>query len=193
VPATFNTAALGLDFVILDERGIPADNGEAFVVAPSIGLSNSLLNSDHHKIYFAGTPPGPHGQVLRRHGDEMQNLGDGYWRALGRADDTMNLGGIKVSSAEIEQALQSVPQVKETAAIAISPDGGPSRLIIYAACSADQSLVKADLQNSMQDCIKRDLNPLFRIHDLVLVDALPRTPSNKVMRRVLRDRYLSGL
>jgi acetyl-CoA synthetase len=171
---------------------MPADNGEAFIVPPSIGLSNTVLNQDHHEIYFSGTPPGPHGQVIRRHGDEMQNLGGGYWRALGRADDTMNLGGIKISSAEIEQVLQSVPQAKETAAIAISPDGGPSQLIIYAACYAGQPLVKSVLQNSMQDCIKRDLNPLFKIHDLVLVDALPRTPSNKVMRRVLRDRYLSA-
>ena len=193
VPATFNTPALGLDFVILDERGIPADKGEGFVVPPSIGLSNTLLNKDHHEIYFADIPPGPQGQVLRRHGDELQDLGGGYWRALGRADDTMNLGGIKVSSAEIEQVLQSVPPVHETAAIAISPDGGPSQLVIYATCSADQPLEKGVLQTSMQDRIKRDLNPLFRIHDLVLVDALPRTPSNKVMRRVLRDRYLSAL
>jgi acetyl-CoA synthetase len=190
VPGTFNTPALGLDFVILNERGLPADKGEAFVVPPSIGLSNTVLNNDHHEIYYAGTPAGSHGQVLRRHGDEMQNLGSGYWRALGRADDTMNLGGIKVSSAEIEQVLQSLSQVKETAAIAISPDGGPSQLIIYAACSTEQPLVKDALQSSMQECIKRDLNPLFRIHDLVLVDGLPRTPSNKVMRRALRDRYL---
>jgi acetyl-CoA synthetase len=193
VPATFNTAALGLDFVILDEREMPAEKGEAFVVPPSIGLSNTVLNNDHHEIYFAATPRGPQGQVLRRHGDEMQNLGGGYWRALGRADDTMNLGGIKVSSAEIEHALQSVPQVKEAAAIAISPDGGPSQLIIYAACSAGPPPDKGVLQTAMQDRIKRDLNPLFRIRDLVLVDALPRTPSNKVMRRVLRDRYLSAL
>jgi acetyl-CoA synthetase len=192
VPATFNTAALGLDFVILDELGMPGNTGEAFIVPPSIGLSNTLLNNDHHAIYFAGTPPGPHGQVLRRHGDEMQNLGEGYWRALGRADDTMNLGGIKVSSAEIEQVLQSLPQVKETAAIAISPHGGPSQLVIYAACT-DSSLDKGALQIAMQNCIKRNLNPLFKIHDLVLVDALPRTPSNKVIRRILRDRYLSAL
>jgi len=79
----------------------------------------------------------------------------GYWRALGRADHTMNLGGIKVSSAEIEQVLQSVPEVKETAAIAISPDGGPSQLIIFAACSAGQPPGKDVLQRSMQDCIKR--------------------------------------
>jgi acetyl-CoA synthetase len=41
----------------------------------------------------------------------------------------------------------------------------------------------------MQAAIKRDLNPLFKIHDLVLVEALPRTASNKIMRRELRAQY----
>ena len=103
----------------------------------------------------------------------------------------MNLGGIKISSAEIERVLESLPGVTETAAIAVSPGGGPSHLVIYAACSASQTLGKEDLAARMQDVIKRDLNPLFKVHELVLVDALPRTASNKVMRRVLRDQWLS--
>ena len=41
----------------------------------------------------------------------------------------------------------------------------------------------------MRQVLARDLNPLFRIHDVVLTDALPRTASNKVMRRQLRDQY----
>lgn len=191
LPGTFNTAALGLDFVILDENGRPADNGELFILPPSIGLSTTLLNQNHHEVYFAQTPPGPHGELLRRHGDQMEKLPGGYWRGHGRADDTMNLGGIKVSSAEIERVLQSLPDVTETAAIAVSPGGGPSELVIYATCSTSQTLSKEDLAARMQDVIKRDLNPLFKIHELVLVDALPRTASNKVMRRVLRDQWLS--
>jgi acetyl-CoA synthetase len=43
----------------------------------------------------------------------------------------------------------------------------------------------------MQSAIKRDLNPLFKIQDLVLINALPRTASNKVMRRELRDREIA--
>jgi acetyl-CoA synthetase len=189
VPGTFNTPALGLDFVILDEQGQPSESGELYVVPPSIGLSNTLLNQDHHQVYFAQTPRGPRGELLRRHGDRMQKLPGGYWRGHGRADDTMNLGGIKVSSAEIEQALRTVPHVSETAAIAVSPDGGPSRLVIYAVGSPGQTLNKHELIIAMQEAIKRDLNPLFRIHDLVLIDALPRTASNKVMRRALRDQW----
>jgi acyl-coenzyme A synthetase/AMP-(fatty) acid ligase len=47
----------------------------------------------------------------------------------------------------------------------------------------------AELQRSLQAAMAQQLNPLFKIHDLVIVSALPRTASNKVMRRVLRDQY----
>jgi acetyl-CoA synthetase len=187
VAGTFNTPALGLDLVILDGAGRPAESGEAFLSPPSIGLSHTLLNKDHHAVYFSGAPKGPNGEILRRHGDEMEALPNGYWRARGRADDTMNLGGIKVSSAEIEHVLQKVPGVLETAAIAVSPDGGPSQLVIYAVCpgAAAADVVTAAMQNA----IKGDLNPLFKIQEVILIDALPRTATNKVMRRELRARY----
>jgi acetyl-CoA synthetase len=189
IPGTFNAPALGLEIVILDENGEPADVGEVFLVPPSIGLSDTLLNKDHYEVYFAGAPPGAHGETLRRHGDRMERLPGGFWRALGRADDTMNLCGIKISSVEIEGVLQCIPGVIETAAIAVSPDGGPSSLVIYAACSGGWG--KDALAAAMQHAIKRDLNPLFKIHDVVLIEALPRTISNKVVRRTLRDWYSS--
>jgi acetyl-CoA synthetase len=188
-PGMFNTPTLGLDLVILDEEGAPAERGELFLVPPSIGLSNTLLNQDHHAVYFAGTPRGPRGEVLRRHGDQMEALPGGYWRGQGRADDTMNLGGIKVSSAEIERVLQAVPGVVETAAIAVSACGGPSALVVYAVCSSSDRVA---LLGAMQSAIRSELNPLFKIHDLVLIETLPRTASNKVMRRVLRDRYAAA-
>ena len=192
LPGAFNTPALGLDFVILDIHGHPANAGELFVIPPSIGLSTTLLNQKHHEIYFAGTPKDPQSRPLRRHGDQMQKLGNGCWCALGRADDTMNLGGIKVSSAEIEEVLKFVPGVREVAAIAVSPDDGPSQLVIYATCSNGHGARGPELLLSMQQAIKRELNPLFKIHDLVLVDALPRTASNKVIRRALRDQWSAG-
>ena len=189
VAGTFNTPTLGLDVVILDEEGHPAESGELFIIPPSIGLSNTLLNKDHHDVYFKDTPAGPNGEMLRRHGDQMERLPGGYWRAQGRADDTMNLGGIKVSSAEIEQALQGVPGIVETAAIAVASSDGPSQLVIYGVPAKSQSPDPQQVLTAMQGAIKRNLNPLFKIHDLVLIEALPRTASNKVMRRELRARY----
>ena len=189
-PATFTTPALGLDIVICDEDGQPTDNGEVFVIPPSIGLSTELLNKDHHEVYFEGTPQLPKQLPLRRHGDGVERLADGYYRIHGRVDDTMNLGGIKVSSAEIEEVLNSVSGIREVAAIAVPPpDGGPSQLVIYAVLLPEtdtQSLI-----TSLQSAIREHLNPLFRIHDVIVVDALPRTASNKIMRRILRDEQSS--
>ncbi len=191
IAGTFNTPTLGLDFVILDEQGKTAENGELFLIPPSIGVSTVLLNQDHHDIYYSATPIGPQGQVLRRHGDQMRRIPGGFWQPQGRADDTMNLGGIKVSSAEIERVLQSVSGVVETAAIAVAENGGPSQLVIYAVCPQSLTGSKAELQATMQSAISRELNPLFKIHDVILINSLPRTASNKVMRRTLRDQHLS--
>jgi acetyl-CoA synthetase len=189
-PAAFSTPALGCSFVLIDEDGRPSESGELALVAPMFGSSSRLSNADHHAVYFEGMPSGPNGEVLRRHGDHMAHLGGGYHRAHGRVDDTMNLGGIKVSSVEIERVCNKVEGVHETAAIAAEPEGGgPSLLVLYAVARAGAALEVASLKTGFQAAIRRDLNPLYKVHDVVLVDALPRTASNKVMRRVLRTRY----
>ncbi|MDE0228949.1 MAG: AMP-binding protein [Spirochaetaceae bacterium] len=189
-PTVCTTPSLGLDFLILDDDGRRAANGEVFLRPPSIGLSTSLLNQDHHAVYFDGAPGADESVPLRRHGDQIEQLAGGGYRIHGRVDDTMNLGGIKVSSVEIERLLNTVPGVAETAAVAVQPEaGGPARLVIFAAPFAGQEFAEGELQRTLQDAIRRRLNPLFRIHEVVQVAALPRTASNKTMRRVLRAGY----
>jgi acetyl-CoA synthetase len=163
--------------------------GELFIVPPSIGLSTTLLNQEHHQVYFAGTPKSPDGQPLRRHGDQMRKIGKDRWCGLGRADDTMNLAGIKVSSAEIETVLRSAPGVLEVAAVAASPVSGPSLLVIYAVVPGHHAGNRADVLQTMQQMIRQEMNPLFKIHDLVFIESLPKTRSNKVMRKFLRDQW----
>lgn len=191
-PATFSTPALGLDFTILDENGTECDNGEAFLIPPSMGLSNHLLNRDHHEVYFAGTPQRPDGARLRRHGDQMQRLPGGYYRAHGRVDDTMNLGGIKVSSAEIEGVLNCVEGIHETGAVSFVPeDGGLEHLVVYVVPEINGEPNARKLKAALQQALAERLSSVFRIHDVILVEALPRTASNKVMRRELRRRYVA--
>ena len=192
-PATFSTPALGLDVCIVDEQGQPADRGELYLVPPSIGLSSSLLGGDHREVYFEGTPLYSEGQILRRHGDEMERLGGGFFRAHGRVDDTMNLHGIKVSSSEIERVSVLVDEVHEAAAIAVPPvGGGPEELIIYVVLSEGASPSARALKAALQRAIKTRFSSLFQVAEVVPVAALPRTASNKVMRRVLRREYAQG-
>lgn len=187
-PSLFSTPTMGLDFIILDEHGKPADIGEVALIPPSIGLATELLNADQYKVYYQDMPIAPDGRVLRRHGDQVMRLPNGYYTILGRVDDTMNLGGIKISAAEIERALTGIPHITENAAIAITPpNNGPSLLVIYAVTS--NALDKDATKRTMQTYINQRINPLFKIHDVVLVRDLPKTASNKIMRRVLRDIY----
>jgi len=180
------TPALGLDFMMMDEEGKPANKGEVAIIPPSIGLSTELLNKDHHDVYFAGMPVLENGKKLRRHGDQIEKFPDGYYRVLGRVDDTMNLGGVKVSCVEIETVLNRLPNVYETAAVAVeSPFGGPSQLHIYVVLKTNNIDIES-LKIAMQKEIKEHLNPLFKIEAVIIVDSLPRTASNKIMRRVLR-------
>jgi acetyl-CoA synthetase len=190
-PATFTTPALGLEVVVLDGRGEPVaenEEGELFLVPPSIGLSQRLLNRDHEAVYHEGCPPGPGGAPLRRHGDQVARLPGGSFRAQGRADDTMNLGGIKVSSLELERVLAHHPAISEAAAVAVQPEGeGAEKLVVFAAAAG--AVERASLRRELGALLASELNPLFKVHDLVLVDSLPRTASGKLMRRELRRRY----
>jgi len=189
IVSTFSSQALGGEFVLLDENGDLTNQGEMFLIPPIMGLSTSLLNRDHHEVYFKDNPTYKN-KVLRKHGDELIQLENGYYKAQGRADDAMNLGGIKVSSVQIEEVINQLEFIKESAAIAISPkNGGPSQLIIYAIFIPSNLTMEAQL-NMAKLIIREWLNPLFKVEKLVEIDQLPRTASGKVMRRKLRDLYL---
>lgn len=186
-PSLFSTKVMGIDLVILDEEGNESDKGEVALLPPSIGLSTRLLNADHHEVYFENMPT-YHGKLLRRHGDQIKQYANGYFSILGRVDDTMNLGGIKTSSAEIERSLAGISGIQEVAAVAIQPAGnGPSQLVIFAATK--EKLAQQTVLKEMQKRINTHLNPLFKIHDIVFMTDLPKTASNKIMRRVLRKKY----
>ena len=194
-PSTFTTAALGIEVVVLDDEGKvvgEGETGESFLVPPSIGLSQELLNKDHHGVYYEGCPSGPAREVLRRHGDQLARLAKGYFKAQGRADDTMNLGGIKIGSLEIERVVDEHPSVYESAAIAVQPDGeGADRLVLYVV--VEEEAAPADLKGELAKRIAEYLNPLFKIHDVVVAESVPRTASNKIMRRRLRADYASRI
>jgi acetyl-CoA synthetase len=188
IASTFSTQALGGAFVLLDENNQNSTKGEVFLIPPIMGLSTKLLNRNHFEVYYKNTPTFE-GKILRRHGDQMEQLENGYYQAQGRVDDAMNLGGIKVSSTQIEAVINTLTFVKESAAIAASPKGGgPSFLVIYYV-ENNSAVTNEERFNQAKNRIRKELNPLFKLVDLIKIDILPRTASNKVMRRKLRDLY----
>lgn len=189
-PSLFSTPALGSHFLLIDEAGQFSIKGDVALVPPAIGLSTELLNADHHKIYYEGMQHLPDGRPLRRHGDVLRQLSNGYYTVLGRSDDSMNLGGIKVSSSEIERVIAGEEGVIETAAIGVPCQQlGPNQLVIYVA--TQKELQKEQIKINFQKKLNEHLNPLFKICDVLFVSELPKTASNKIMRRELRKHYQS--
>lgn len=114
----------------------------------------------------------------------------------------------QVSSVDLERVcMQAVSRVSEAAAVGVpAPGGGPERLVMFivlqkqgSSCGktdgvdakGERTDSELDLERNLvaqcQTAISSNLNPLFRVHRVVLRDSLPRTASNKVMRRLLRD------
>jgi acetyl-CoA synthetase len=192
-------------------------HSELTLVPPMLGSSQHLLNRDHAATYYKGMPrclpppveedggdEGPSlplvlaGRRLRRHGDEFARLPGGYYQALGRVDDTMNLGGIKVSSAEIERCVLErvhAQGVSEAAAVGVpAAGGGPERLVLFlVVVVSQQEQQQQQLEQACQQAVREGLNPLFRVRRALLVPSLPRTASGKVVRRALRERAAAAL
>ncbi|XP_030493803.2 hexanoyl-CoA synthase-like isoform X1 [Cannabis sativa] len=195
--AAFSTPAMGCSLFILGSDGYPIPKhkpgiGELALGPLMFGASKTLLNADHYDVYFKRMPS-LNGKVLRRHGDMFELTSKGYYHAHGRADDTMNLGGIKVSSVEIERICNEADEkVLETAAIGVPPlTGGPEQLVIAVVLkNSDRTTVDLNqLRLSFNSAVQKKLNPLFRVSRVVPLSSLPRTATNKVMRRILRQQF----
>ncbi|KAM1186652.1 hypothetical protein PS2_015466 [Malus domestica] len=195
--AAFSTPAMGCSLYILGNDGVPIPQnepgvGELALDPVMFGASSTLLNANHYDVYFKGMPIWI-GKVLRRHGDVFERTSRGYYHAHGRADDTMNIGGIKVSSVEIERICNAVDNnVLETAAIGVPLAGGGPEQLVIAVVFKNSDNPTADLNQlrmSFNSAVQKKLNPLFKVSKVVPLPSLPRTATNKVMRRILRLQF----
>ncbi|XVF04549.1 hypothetical protein REPUB_Repub05bG0093100 [Reevesia pubescens] len=189
----FSTASMTTGLVILDEHGVayPDDKacvGEVGLFPLYLGATDRLLNADHEEVYFKGMPT-YNGMRLRRHGDILKRTVGGYLVVQGRADDTMNLSGIKTSSVEIERVCDRADEsVLETAAVSVArPDGGPELLIIFVVLKKGFDKQPEKLKTIFMKAIQTNLNPLFKVSSVKIIPEFPRTASNKLLRRVLRE------
>ncbi len=187
-PSTFSTPALGSEFVILNDNFEETDAGEVFLIPPAMGLSVKLLNKDHHQVYYDGLPEWK-GKKLRRHGDYLVKMPNGYYRVMGRTDDSMNIGGIKIGAGQIEEVVNAFEDIKESAAVAVSPpEGGPAELVVFIVLNPNSpEKNEEEWKQKIQSAIRQKLNPLIKVSRIILSNQLPRTASGKIMRRILRD------
>jgi acetyl-CoA synthetase len=140
-------------------------------------------------------PSGPNGELLRRHGDQVERLGGGYFRHHGRIDDMINLNGVKTSAEEIRSVIGH-DLVADTKPISADVDGtNQHRLIVYAVPRDPRQVDSADLPERLrldfQRSIRERLNPLLaHVEEVVLVPELPQAgPGKTKTMKELRALY----
>lgn len=194
---SFNTAAPGLHFELINENNNTSNRtGSVYIQTPSIGLSQELLNYSHAEEYYHHPYKDKSNRPLRKHGDafEKQTYNNFvFYKSLGRSDDSMNLGGIKISSIEIESILKENNfDIQDIAAIGIAPkSGGPEEL--YLICQVKTTIEIKVFTQQLQSIIKEKLNPLFKIKEVILWETLPRTASQKLQRKLIKKRIQESL
>ncbi len=96
----------------------------------------------------------------------------------------------QVSSVELERVCTAASaDIADAAAVAVPPPGGgPDHLVLFLVLNPGGKTLDAEAARALcHAAVRRELNPLFKIHSVALRESLPRTASNKVMRRVLRE------
>ncbi|CAN5314769.1 acetate--CoA ligase [soil metagenome] len=119
-------------------------------------------------------------------GDGAKKDDDGDLWVLGRVDDVMNVSGHRLSTTEIESALVSHPAVAESAVVgATDPDTGQA---VVAYVILREGIEQSDsIEKELSDHVRREIGPIAKPRQIMIVPELPKTRSGKIMRRLLRD------
>jgi acyl-coenzyme A synthetase/AMP-(fatty) acid ligase len=117
---------------------------------------------------------------------------DGFLRLRGRSDDVELVGGISVSPLEIEAVLSRHPAVTEVAVAGVALPNGASRLQAFVVAGPHGAASRDVLAAELVELARAELAPFKVPRSVAFVDALPRTPTGKLRRFVLRSGRWGG-
>ena len=110
---------------------------------------------------------------------------DGYYWILGRLDDVIKVSGHRIGTMEVESALVSHPKVAE-AAVAPFPHEIKGQAI-WAYITLMAGVEKSEeLKKEIKMHVRNEIGPVFQPDVIQFADALPKTRSGKIMRRILK-------
>jgi acetyl-CoA synthetase len=170
---------------IVDEAGKPLPNGQGgylTIEKPWPSMARTIWN-DHQRFvetYWTRFP----GAYFTGDGARFDSDGD-LW-IMGRVDDVINTSGHRLGSAEIESALVSDLAVAEAAVVGFPHELKGEGIAAFVTLKGGR-VPKPDEADRLKALVAHLISPIARPDQLRFTDALPKTRSGKIMRRLLRD------
>jgi acetyl-CoA synthetase len=179
----------GIDAAVVDAHGreVPSGTGGFAVIRkPWPAMLRTLWRDDqrHREVYWNrfSRPGAP----VYFTGDGAVRDADGYFRILGRVDDVLNVSGHRLSTMEVESAIVSHPDVAEAAVVGRPDETTGEALCAFVTLRAGRA-AGPDVVESIRAHVEQSIGKLARPSEVRFTDALPKTRSGKIMRRLLRD------
>ena len=183
-PCTLGGPAPGMATEVVNENGVPVRGRKGYLVCtkPSPSMTRGIWNNPERYIetYWSRFPG------MWYHGDWASVHEDGHWFLHGRADESMNVAGRKVGPAEVEEAMLQHPGVAEAAVIGVPDELKGEAIVGYAVAKPGVTVDGAAVCRTVVEV----LGPTFRPREVVVVAELPKTQSGKIVRRLIRQKYM---
>lgn len=176
-------ASLGMDVDVFDPEGNPIRGsvGELVCKQPWPSMTRGVLGDpERYKSSYWSTYPG-----IWRHGDWAMVDDDGDWFLFGRSDEAINVAGKRLGPAEVEGILVADPRIAEAAAIGV-PDETKGEAVWCFAVAIDDAATDESLPGELAAAVAEELGRPFKPSRVVIVPALPKTRSAKILRRAVR-------
>ncbi len=189
-PGSATKPFFGNEISVVDQSGKAVKHGtegNLVIKNPWPGMARTILGDPDRFIEKYWKLYKKQGWYLT--GDSAKMDEDGYVWIIGRNDDVLKVSGYRLGSAEIESALVSHPTVIEAAAIGL-PDKLKGNIIHATVILQDGVSASENLANELKKHVDNEIGPIARPAFVVFADALPKTRSGKIMRRVLKARVL---
>ncbi len=126
------------------------------------------------------------GQYLYFAGDGARRDADGYFWVMGRVDDVINVAGHRLGTMEIESALVSHPAVAEAAVVGKPDEVKGQEIVAFVTLDSTHS-PSEELTKELKQHVVTEIGAIARPGEIRFADALPKTRSGKIMRRLLRS------
>jgi len=176
----------GVQPEIVDTSGQPVNNpdegGHLIIQKPWPSMLRTVWGDPERfeRQYFSQYP----GNYFT--GDGARRDEDGYYLILGRVDDVLNVSGHRLGTMEVESALVSHPAVAEAAVVG-RPDPIKGEGIVAFVTLKTGFSPSAELAQELKAHVVKAIGAIARPDEIRLTDALPKTRSGKIMRRLLRQ------
>ena len=189
-PGSATKPFFGNEITIVDDEGQEVaanEEGKLIINNPWPGMARTIFKDDerYKSLYWSEVD----GKWRYLAGDSAKKDDDGYIWVIGRMDEVLKVSGYRLGTAEIESALVSHPQVTEAAAIGLPHELKGNAIHTYAILA--QGVEGTDeLALELREHVAKEMGRIAMPEDVTFVDALPKTRSGKIMRRVLKARAL---